>query len=280
MTEIKETYYIDFDKLFENYADKYYNEHESEYEAPDDFAYDLDKVYNLWATSPQDVLGGLSPTEFFDGIPTADLPDILKGACAGDGNPSSLLFDRIARERSLMGELCEIARASSDNKLLDVVFSLLEEMGGADNAFYLEMIVRADIETETKEHCLEPLCDRVASDESLRDEILERTSHTEDINILELYAEVLSFAPSGNDKILELLRMLLGVDANTAYIAALMGRYGDDRAATDLYSLLDDCTYATFIEVRNAIEALGGTVDDHYRDFSDDPTYKALKNLK
>ncbi len=280
MTEHNEPYYIDFDKLFENYADKYYNEHEDEYDSPDDFAFDLDKVYNAWATSPQDVLGGISPTEFFERIPTDELPDILKGACAGDGNPSSLLFDRIAEEPSLIGSLCDLARSSSDTKLLEVIFSLLEEMGGADNAFYLDMIERTDIEPEAKEHCLEPLCERVESDEKLRDEMIERASKADDIGMIELYAEVLSFAPTGNDKILELLRMLLGMDPNTAYIAALIGRYGDDRAASDLYELLDTCNYATFIEVRNAIETLGGTVDEHYRDFSDDPTYKALKNLK
>ena len=29
MAENKELYYFDFDKLFENFADKYYGEHES-----------------------------------------------------------------------------------------------------------------------------------------------------------------------------------------------------------------------------------------------------------
>ena len=142
------------------------------------------------------------------------------------------------------------------------------------------MLERTDIDAEVKEHCLEPLCYRVDTDEALRDEIIDRAEKADDVGMIELYAEVLSFAPTGNDRILELLRMLLGLDPNTAYIAALMGRYGDDRAAEDLYSLLDNCTYATYIEVRNAIETLGGTVDDNYRDFSDDPTYKALKNLK
>ena len=58
MAENKELYCFDFDKLFENFADKYYGEHESEYSSPDDFAKDLDEIYHLWATSPQDVLGG------------------------------------------------------------------------------------------------------------------------------------------------------------------------------------------------------------------------------
>ncbi len=48
--ENNEKYFIDFDKLFENYADKYYSAHEGEYDSPDDFARDLDKIYHEWAT--------------------------------------------------------------------------------------------------------------------------------------------------------------------------------------------------------------------------------------
>ena len=131
MAENKELYYFDFDKLFENFADKYYGEHESEYSSPDDFAKDLDEIYHLWATSPQDVLGGLSPSEFFNRIPTEELIDILKGACVGDGNPSSLLFDRIATEPSLLGGLCELAESSADEKLLTVTLSFISECSSA-----------------------------------------------------------------------------------------------------------------------------------------------------
>ena len=111
--ENKELYFFDFDKLFENYADKYYNEHEAEYSSPEDFAKrDLDNVYHTWATSPQTSLGGISPSEFFNRIPTEELIDILKGACVGELNPCSLLFDRIATEPSLLDDLVALDRKS------------------------------------------------------------------------------------------------------------------------------------------------------------------------
>ncbi|MDE7463699.1 MAG: hypothetical protein K2M48_01600, partial [Clostridiales bacterium] len=125
MEENNELYCIDFDKLFENYADRYYNEHESEYASPDDFAKDLDDIYHKWATSPQEVLGGLSPSDFFNRIPNDELIAILKGACAGDLNPSSLLFDRIATEPILLPELVELARTATEEKLLPVTLSLI-----------------------------------------------------------------------------------------------------------------------------------------------------------
>ncbi len=269
-------YYIDFDKLFENYADKYYGMHEDEYDSPDDFARDLDKIYHIWATSPQEVLGGISPSEFFNRIPTDKLIDILKGSCVGDNNPNSLLFDRIATEPVLKPELEGLAYAADDEKLLLVTLSLINELGGANDKFYLDMIER-DIDACVKEECIEVLCDRA---DRVKDELLSRADRTDDVGMLELYAEPLTFCEAGNDRILSLLLTLLATDPNTAYVAALIGRYGDERAAADLFKLLDNCDYAEFLEIRNAIEELGGTVDEHYRDFSDDPLYKTIKGNK
>lgn len=268
--------FIDFDRLFENYADKYYHEHEYEYDRPDDFARDLDKVYNEWATSPQTVLGGLSPSEFFEKIPTGELIDILKGACAGDNNPSSLLFDRIASEPSLLDGLCELAKDSSDEKLLNVTLSLINELGGGENCFYLDMIER-DIDAAVKEQCIDMLCSRASEVES---ELLSRAQKTDDVGMIELYLEVLTYCKPGNDKILDFLKMMLELDPNTAFIAGLIARYGDERAVAYLYPLLDTCDYAAYLEIRNAIEELGGSVDDNYRDFSGDPMYIALKGKK
>lgn len=277
MDNDKELYFFDFDKLFENYADKYYAEHEDEYDSPDDFARDLDKVYDIWSNSPQDVLGGIAPIDFFKNIPTDDLIDILKGACAGEDNPSSLLFDRISEEPSLLDGLCALAFDTTDEKLLTVTLSLISELGGGSNQFYLDMLERVDVDSCVKDQCLETLCDRA---EEVKDALIDRAEKTDDVGAIELYLDVLSNCASGDDRILNLLLTLLHIDPNTAYAAGLIGRYGDERAAEALYPLLDNCDYATFIEVRNAIERLGGTVDDKYRDFSDDALYRIIKGKK
>lgn len=270
----KNLYYIDFDRLFENFASRYYSDHESEYVNADAFEKDLDHVYHLWATTPQNPLGGLSPSEFFNRIPTEELVDILKGSCVGDNNPCSLLFDRIATEPSLLPELTELALSVTDEKLLAVTVSLISELGGAPDSFYLDMLER-DIDTAIKEPCIEALCDRA---DAVKEELIKRAQSADEIGMIELYVEPLTFCDAGDDRILDLLRLLLANDPNTAYVAALMGRYGDERACADLYRLLDTCDYATFLEVRNSIEQLGGTVDPNYRDFSDDPLYIAMRS--
>ena len=55
---------------------------------------------------------------------------------------------------------------------------------------------------------------------------------------------------------------------------------GDDRALEPLLDAAEgeDISYIDFIEVRNAIERLGGEAP--VRDFSGDPTYAAVKRLQ
>ncbi|MCH5165613.1 MAG: hypothetical protein J1G01_04355 [Clostridiales bacterium] len=276
MSDNKELYYIDFDKLFENYADKYYNEHKYEYSSPEDYARrDLDHVYHMWEKSPQVALGGISPSEFFGRIPKDELIDILKGSCVGDLNPCSLLFDRIASEPSLLNDLVKLAKKATDEKLLAVTVSLVIELGGADDGFYLDMIDR-DIDSDIKEICTEVLCEHA---ERVKEELLSRAQKTDEIEKKELYAEVLTFCKPGDDRILALLRYLLANDQKVPYIVALIGRYGDDRACADLYKLIDTCSFAEFLEIRNSIEMMGGTVDEHCRDFTNDPLYKSYYGL-
>lgn len=277
MNTNNDKYYLDFDKLFENFADRYYNEHEGEYDSPDDFAKDLDKVYHIWATSPQASIGGLSPSEFFNRIPTDELIDILKGSCLGDRNPSSLLFDRVATEYELMPELIELAEEQTDEKLLSVAVSIINELGNAPVDFYLRMLERDDIDMCIKEICLDPVCERA---EAVKDELLARAESADDLGMLEMYTEALVNCEVGDERITALLRKLLNLDPNAAYVAELIAKYGDESLAADLYAMLDTCDYATFIELRNAIETLGGTVDENYRDFTDDPFYQVIKGTE
>ena len=91
-------------------------------------------------------------------------------------------------------------------------------------------------------------------------------------------AEIL--ACGGKDeRVFTLLTELFASGDNVPLYAGYLARYGDERAAAQLYRALDTAGYADYIEIRNAIESLGGVVDE-YRDFSSDPEYIALKEKK
>ena len=60
--------------------------------------------------------------------------------------------------------------------------------------------------------------------------------------------------------------------------ASLLGKLGDERALDALNRALDreEINYLDYIEIRDAIEALGGECA-HERDFNGDPYYETLK---
>ncbi len=67
---------------------------------------------------------------------------------------------------------------------------------------------------------------------------------------------------------------------DVALFARLLGSYGDERAIDVLKSFAQEyeLDYNEYMEVRNAVEELGGYFNDD-KDYSDDPFYRYLKGL-
>lgn len=63
-------------------------------------------------------------------------------------------------------------------------------------------------------------------------------------------------------------------------LPAIWGKLGDDRAMKDLMAAANDpeLNYIDYLEIRNAIERLGGTAPE--RTFEGDPTYEALSGMQ
>ena len=93
-----------------------------------------------------------------------------------------------------------------------------------------------------------------------------------------MIAEVLVNAKR-DDRTLRLLEELFAQGDNVPFYAGLMGKYGDERASAMLYRALDTCNYMEYVEIKNAIERMGGVVEDS-RDFTDDPYYRAMKSIE
>ena len=91
-----------------------------------------------------------------------------------------------------------------------------------------------------------------------------------------IVAEIL-LSSEMDERTFALLCVLFSSGENIPLYSHYLGMYGDERAAEMLYRALDNCNYAEYIEIKNAIERLGGIVDDA-RDFSDDPTYSLIKS--
>ena len=114
--------------------------------------------------------------------------------------------------------------------------------------------------------------------EEVVDEMLEKFYTTEgDTNkmLIELLAGY-----KGNPAVYMGLVGCLYRGEDVALFARLLGSYGDERAIDVLKSFAEeyDLDYNEFMEVRNAVEELGGDFD-YDKDYTDDPFYRYLKGL-
>ena len=95
----------------------------------------------------------------------------------------------------------------------------------------------------------------------------------------EALLEVLSHFP-GNEQIFRLaIRLFRERRERRALFAGYLAKLGDDRALPELIKAAEEekLPYLTFIEIRNAIESLGGVCPE--RSYEDDPEYEALRDL-
>lgn len=267
---------IDFDKMFENYVMNWYKEHSGSFESVDDMEELMPELYREWAESPCEALGGIAPRRFFDNIKEpAELIEILIGTSEGESNPCSLLLDRIGQDKSCAPQLVKVIEENRNPKLTMIAVNLLKEMDAAHPVrLYLSYLKDTNTDPDLKELIVEVLSG--CADDAAED--LYDMLGSADLGLKTLIAEILVNAKK-DERTYALLTELFGTGDNIPLYAGYLGKYGDERAASMLYRALDTCNYMEYLEIKNAIERMGGVVDDS-RDFSDDVYYKAIKHIK
>ncbi len=266
---------IDFDKLFEKYLAKWYQENADEMTA-EEMENQIPEVYEKWVTSPCVEAGGKSPEQYFEDITDADTLIKMFVDSERDGGAPSLLLARIAMVSECAKGLSEVICSEKDETVVIEAMNLLCEMNESHPLEkYIEFIVTGSHGEGVAELGAEILKEYAPL---VKDNIFAVLS-TATVEQKEIFADIL-VETDKDDRIYALLEELFKTSKNIPYIAGLIGKYGDERCVQFLYPALDECNYLEFIEIRSAIENLGGVVDDSYRDFSDDEYYKAIKNLK
>ena len=266
----------DFDLIFEEFMTEWLEEHNGEY-TPDEAEDMLPSLYEEWINTPLDELDGLSPDEYFSSMTSAsELIDAFVQSSEEGQNPSSLLLDRIVQVSECAPLFTDLIENNANPEIIISSMNLLQEMGEKPPVDrYIFFITTDGVDEGVRELAAEILKE---SAQEIRETVLALIPMA-NLQVKEILAEIL-VETEHDERIYELLYELFLSSDNTPFIAGLIARYGDERCVSYLYPALDDCNYMEFIEIRNAIESLGGVVDDEYRDFSDDEYYKAMKNLK
>ena len=272
---------INFDRAFERYMAEWIKKNSEKYKDDMDVIEDMmPDVYLEFLKKPADFLDGVAPQDYFEQFDNADMlvnwvcdyiaqgvpvPDLLLERVTALGNPA---------EKSL---LALVARDDLPEETQMTAISLLREMESkAPMQRYIDYIASLEEPSDKGDLCAEAL---MSMGESVVEPILAALSGAGQIG-RDIFADVLSNYP-GDERIYELMiERFVTRDERRALFASYLAKLGDERAIPMLKEAAQssDINYLDYVEVVNALEALGGERPPE-REFSGDPYYESLRQV-
>jgi len=270
---------INFDEHFADFTSEWLKSHGDSYANYDEMEADMPRIYMAFLNARAKWLGSVTPGSYFTQFEDPKvLVDWLAQYCEERVPVPDLLLEQITAvgrpcEKRLL-ELLKDEDAPDEARMIAV--ELLREMESTlPKMLYIHWQLDREAEDELKDNALESLS---RMGDCVVQPILQELPHANGAGE-EALLEVLSHFP-GNEQIFRLAsRLFRERKDRRALFAGYLAKLGDDRALPDLLSAAEEpkLPYLTYIEIRNAIEELGGTCPE--RDFEDDPEYEALRDL-
>jgi hypothetical protein len=270
---------INFDEHFADFMSDWMKSHEDRYANFDEMEEDMPRIYLAFLNTRAGWLGNVTPGAYFTQFEDPKvLVDWLNQYCdEGTPVPDLLLEQITAVGRPCEKRLLELLRdeEATDEARMIAVNLLRETESTLPKMLYIRWQLERNGEDELKDNALESL---TAMGECVVQPILQELPKANAAGE-EALLEVLSHFP-GNEQIFQLaLRLFRERKEQRALFAGYLAKLGDDRALPDLIAAAQEekLSYLTFIEIRNAVEELGGECPE--RNFDDDPEYEALRDL-
>ena len=269
-----------FDEHFADFTSSWMNQHKDEYRNFDEMEEDLPRIYMSFLNTRAPWLGNVTPGSYFTQFEDPKvLVDWLRQYCDERVPVPDPLLEQIAAvgkpcEKRLV-ELLKDEEAEEEARMTAV--GLLREMESVQpKMLYINWQLERGPEDDLKDNALESL---TAMGECVIQPILQQIGKAGDAG-REALLEVLCHFP-GNEQIFRIaLDAFRTHPEKRALFAGYLAKLGDDRALPELTEAAKapDLPYLTFIELRNAIESLGGNCPE--RVYDDDPEYDALRDLE
>ena len=270
---------INFDEHFADFMSEWMKAHQDQYGTFDDMEEDMPRIYMAFLNTRAKWLGNVTPGAYFTQFEDPKvLVDWLLQYCEEGVPVPDLLLEQITTvgrpcEKRLL-ELLKNDDAPEEARMIAV--NQLREMESVlPKMLYIHWQLNREAKDELKDNALESLTEM---GESVVQPILQELPRANEAGE-EALLEVLSHFP-GNEQIFKLaLKLFRERKERRALFAGYLAKLGDDRALPELIAAAEEekLPYLTFIEIRNAIETMGGVCPE--RAYEDDPEYEALRDL-
>lgn len=269
---------IDFDQKFFEYARKWVAKHPNLTEKQIDESYN--SMMREWLSTKADWLDGKTPAHYFDGFGAAELLDAMLDYSAADVNLPEPLYRRMVD----MGADCEkglveiLKNEANAESLRTEALGMLRDMGSAAaNEYLVSLVTDAQAQNELSEMAADILS---VENAAAVDRLMDAYDGASDYAKMLIMDVCVNYA--GNDRVLKtLIWRLRNLPEQRALHASYLAKLGDVRALEALEECLKlfDLRYFDYIELRNAVEVLGGDAGEE-RTFYGDPDYEALRTAE
>ena len=270
---------VNFDEYFAAFTSEWMKEHRQDYRTFEDMEEDMPRIYMAFLNTRASWLGSVTPGSYFTQFEDPKvLVDWMNQYCE-EGVP---VPDPLLEQITTVGKPCEkrlvelLKNAEAPEEARMTAVGLLREMESVQpKMLYINWQLDRAAEDELKDNAVESLMEM---GECVVQPILQQFGKANAAG-KEALLEVLSHYP-GNEQVFRLtLEAFLNHPEKQALFAGYLAKLGDDRALPELMKAAEkpDVPYLTYIEIRNAIEELGGECPE--REYDDDPEYEALRDL-
>lgn len=270
---------INFDDHFADFTSGWMKDHQGDYANFDEMEADMPRIYMAFLNTRAKWLGSVTPGSYFTQFEDPKvLVDWLAQYCEeGTPVPDLLLEQITAVGRPCEKRLLELLKddEAPDEARMTAVELLREMESTLPKMLYITWQLNREARDDLKDNALESL---TGMGEAVVQPILQELPKANAAGE-EALLEVLSHFP-GNEQIFRLaMRLFRERPERRALFAGYLAKLGDDRALPELTAAAQEpkLSYLTFIEIRNAIETLGGTCPE--REYDDDPEYEALRDM-
>ena len=269
---------IDFDAKFFEFARDWVAAHPGMTDQQVEDSYN--RMMTDWINRPADWLDGVAPAEYFRQFDDpAELVALMEGYLDAKIMLPEPLYTRIVE----LGEVCVpglvaiLADEGRDEAMRAEAMGMLRDMDTrAADKLLMDFVCEAAEQNEISELASEILAGRDAQTAS---KLLDRYPGAPEY-AQTLILDVCCNFPGDPRTCEYLIHRLRNQPEQRALWASCLGKLGDERALEPLKEMLNlfDLRYMDYIELRAAVEALGGDPGEE-RTFYGDPDFEALRLL-
>ena len=273
---------INFDDKFADFASQWMKDHSKEYRNFDAMEADMPRVYMMFLNTPARWLDGVTPGAYFTQFEDAkDLVDWMVEYTNKEIPVPDLLLEQITAvgkpcEKRLVALLKDESASINEEARMTAIGLLREMESPLPKMLYIQWQLNREDHDELADNALDSLRDM---GKVVVQPILQELPHANAAG-QEAFLDILVNYP-GPQQVFDLaVRLFEENPTRRALFASYLGKLGDDRALPVLMAAANDdnCSYMDFIELRSAIEYLGGEAPK--REFFEDAEYEALRALE